>query len=91
LGAVVSWLAFGLLAGLIARIVTPGRQVSGCLPTIAVGMIGALIGGFIGEAVLGEPDSHFRWDLGPFLLAVLGAIILLLALNALGVRRHRFF
>jgi uncharacterized membrane protein YeaQ/YmgE (transglycosylase-associated protein family) len=89
--AVLSWLVFGLLAGLVARMVTPGRQVSGCLPTIAVGMIGALIGGFVGEAVLGDPDTRFEWELGSFLLAVLGAVVLLLALNALGARRHRFF
>lgn len=87
---IISWLLFGLLAGAVARALVPGRHGIGCLGTIAVGMVGALIGGLIGEVVLGDEDTRFRWDLGPFLLAVLGAIVLLLALRALAGRR-RFF
>ena len=86
---IISWLLFGLLAGLVARAVTPGRQSIGCLATVAVGLVGALLGGLIGNVVLGH-KVHFGWDLGPFLLAVLGAIVLLLALEALAGRRRRF-
>jgi uncharacterized membrane protein YeaQ/YmgE (transglycosylase-associated protein family) len=86
---IVSWALFGLLAGLVARAVTPGRQKIGCLPTLAVGLVGALLGGLIGNVVLGH-KVHFGWDLGPFLLAVLGAVVLLLALEALGGRRRRW-
>ena len=84
---VISFLLFGLLAGLAARAVTPGRQAIGCLPTVAVGALGALLGGLIGDQVLGY-DKHWGWHLGSFLLAVLGAVILLLALEALGGRRR---
>jgi uncharacterized membrane protein YeaQ/YmgE (transglycosylase-associated protein family) len=84
---VLSFLVFGLLAGLVARLVTPGRQAIGCLPTIAVGVVGALIGGFLGDAVLGH-KVRFGWHLGPFLLAVAGAVVLLLALEALSGRRR---
>jgi uncharacterized membrane protein YeaQ/YmgE (transglycosylase-associated protein family) len=84
---IISWVVFGLLAGLIARAVTPGRHKIGCLPTLAVGLVGALIGGVIGNVVLGH-KVHFGWDLGPFLLAVVGAVVLLLALEALGGRRR---
>jgi uncharacterized membrane protein YeaQ/YmgE (transglycosylase-associated protein family) len=87
---IVSWLFFGLLAGFVARAVTPGRQKIGCLPTLAVGLVGALVGGLIGDVVLGH-KVHFGWDLGPFLLAVLGAVVLLLALEALAGRRKRLF
>jgi uncharacterized membrane protein YeaQ/YmgE (transglycosylase-associated protein family) len=88
---ILSWLLFGLLAGLVARAVTPGRHSIGCLPTLAVGLVGALVGGLIGDVVLGH-RVHFGWDLGPFLLAVLGAVVLLLALEALaGKRQRRFF
>ena len=87
MGAVLSWLLFGLLAGLVARALTPGRVVTGCFPTVAVGMVGALIGGLIGGLVLGDPDARFRWDLGPFLLAVLGSIALLVLLGAVSRRR----
>jgi uncharacterized membrane protein YeaQ/YmgE (transglycosylase-associated protein family) len=85
---VVSWILFGLLAGLVARAVTPGRQKIGCLPTLAVGLVGALIGGLIGNVVFGH-KVHFGWHLGPFVLAVLGAIVLLLALEAVAGRRGR--
>ena len=56
------------------------------LPTLAVGLVGALLGGLIGNVLLGH-KVHFGWDLGPFLLAVSGAIVLLLALEALAGRR----
>lgn len=83
---IFSWILFGLLAGVVARAVTPGRHAAGCLPTLAVGIFGAMIGGLAGEVIFDE-EVRFGWDLGPFLLAVLGAIVLLLALEALGKRR----
>jgi uncharacterized membrane protein YeaQ/YmgE (transglycosylase-associated protein family) len=84
---ILSWILFGLVAGAVARMAVPGRQASGCLATLAVGLAGALLGGFIGELIFGR-DIDFGWDLGPFLLAVGGAIVLLLALDALAARRH---
>ena len=83
---VVSFLLFGFVAGLVARALTPGRQAIGCLATIAVGIAGALIGGVIGDVVLGH-RVRFSWHFGPFLLAVLGAVVLLLLLEAVAGRR----
>ena len=85
---VISWILFGLLAGAVARLFVPGRQAIGCIGTLAVGIVGALIGGLIGEVVLGDDDTRFRWDLGPFLLAVAGSIVLLLVIQAIGGRRR---
>ena len=82
-----SWIVFGLLAGAIARLVVPGAQRIGCLATTAVGVLGALIGGFVGEAVL-DRDIDVRFDLGPFLLAVVGATALLLLHEAARGRRR---
>jgi uncharacterized membrane protein YeaQ/YmgE (transglycosylase-associated protein family) len=82
----LSWILFGLLAGAVARMVVPGRHKIGCLPTIAVGIVGALIGGVIGQVVLGH-KVRFGFGLGPFALAVIGAIVLLLALEAMAGRR----
>ena len=79
---IFGWILFGLLAGAVARAVTPGRHSIGCIGTMAVGVIGALLGGLLGEAVF-EDEIEFGWDLKPFLLAVAGAVVLLLALNAL--------
>jgi uncharacterized membrane protein YeaQ/YmgE (transglycosylase-associated protein family) len=83
----LSWILFGLVAGAIARLLVPGRQSIGCLATLAVGIAGALIGGFLGELLL-DREIEFGWDLGPFLVAVLGAVLLLLALNAIAGRRR---
>jgi uncharacterized membrane protein YeaQ/YmgE (transglycosylase-associated protein family) len=83
---ILSFLLFGLVAGLVARLVTPGRQAIGCLPTVAVGMVGAFLGGLIGDAALGH-KVHLGWHWGPFLLSVAGAVILLLALEAIAGRR----
>ena len=85
---VLSWALFGLVAGAIARMIVPGRQTLGCLATMAIGLVGALIGGLIGQVVL-DRDVDFRWDLGPFLLAVAGSVLLLLTLEALAGRRRR--
>jgi uncharacterized membrane protein YeaQ/YmgE (transglycosylase-associated protein family) len=84
---IVSFLLFGLLAGLVARALTPGRQAIGCLPTLAVGVVGALLGGVIGNVVLGH-KVHFGWHLGPFLLAVVGAVVLLLLLETIAGKRR---
>jgi uncharacterized membrane protein YeaQ/YmgE (transglycosylase-associated protein family) len=84
---ILSFLLFGLVAGLVARAVTPGRQAIGCLPTLAVGVVGAFLGGLIGDVVLGH-KIRFGWHLGPFLLAMVGAVVLLLLLESLAGRRR---
>ena len=83
---ILSFLIFGLVAGLVARLVTPGRQAIGCLATVVVGIVGAFIGGLIGDVVFGH-KIHFGWHLGPFLLAVVGAVLLLLLLESIQGRR----
>ncbi len=84
---IVSWIVFGLAAGAVARLLVPGSGGIGCIGTLAVGIVGALFGGFAGEALLGH-EVRFGWRLGPFLLAVLGAVAFLLVLRALGTRRR---
>jgi len=82
---IIGWIFFGLLAGAVARALTPGRQQIGCFGTLAVGVIGALLGGFLGEAVF-DTEVRFAWDVKPFLLAVACSTLLLLGLNALSRR-----
>ena len=83
---IFSWIVFGLLAGFVARIVAPGRNRLGCLTTLIVGIAGAFIGGLIGDVILGH-KVHYSFDPVPFLFAVVGAVVLLLALQAVSGRR----
>ena len=83
------WILLGLLAGTLAKFLVPGRDPSGCIVTIVLGTVGAFIGGLIGDVALGH-DVRPAWHLGPFLLAVAGSVVLLLALEALAGRRRRW-
>ena len=69
------WALFGLLAGVVAKFFMPGRAPSGWLVTIALGLLGAVVGGGIGH-LLGWGDIA-GFDLRSFALAVGGAVLLL--------------
>jgi uncharacterized membrane protein YeaQ/YmgE (transglycosylase-associated protein family) len=79
---IIAWIILGLFAGTIARAIIPGRtEPGGCIGTTAVGVLGALIGGFIASALdVGEIDQFF--DLGTWLIAIGGSVILLLIIRA---------
>jgi uncharacterized membrane protein YeaQ/YmgE (transglycosylase-associated protein family) len=79
---IIGWILLGLLAGTIARAIIPGRtEPGGCIGTTAIGILGALIGGFIATALdVGEIDDFF--DLGTWLIAIGGSILLLLLIRA---------
>jgi uncharacterized membrane protein YeaQ/YmgE (transglycosylase-associated protein family) len=79
---IIAWILLGLFAGAIARALVPGRTgPGGCIGTTAIGILGALIGGFIASALdIGEIDEFF--DLGTWLIAIGGSVILLLIIRA---------
>jgi uncharacterized membrane protein YeaQ/YmgE (transglycosylase-associated protein family) len=83
----LSWIALGLIAGFLARLVVPGRHNIGCLATLAVGVAGALIGGLVAEAVFDE-EIDFAFDLKSLAIATVFAVVLLLALQAMAGRRR---
>jgi uncharacterized membrane protein YeaQ/YmgE (transglycosylase-associated protein family) len=80
---IIGWIVLGLLAGAIARAIIPGEtEPGGCIGTTAVGILGALIGGFIATALdIGEIDDFF--DLGTWLIAIGGSVLLLVVINAI--------
>ena len=83
---VFAWILFGLLAGGIAKFIMPGKDPGGCLLTIIIGILGALLGGFLGTHVLhiGEISGFNLRSLG---LAILGSFLLLLVFRLLIARR----
>jgi uncharacterized membrane protein YeaQ/YmgE (transglycosylase-associated protein family) len=80
---IIAWIVLGLLAGTIARALIPGRtEPGGCIGTTAIGILGALLGGFLASALdIGEIDEFF--DLGTWLIAIGGSVILLLIIRAI--------
>jgi uncharacterized membrane protein YeaQ/YmgE (transglycosylase-associated protein family) len=82
--SLLAWVVVGLLAGLLARRIV-GDNRSGCLYTIAVGVLGALIGGALMQWA-GEKGIN-EFDLRAILVSALGAVLLLLVLQAIGGRR----
>ena len=72
---IIAWIIFGLIAGVIAKLLMPGKDPGGFFVTILIGIAGALVGGFIGSAMGVGDVSGFNF--GSFVVAVLGAILLL--------------
>jgi uncharacterized membrane protein YeaQ/YmgE (transglycosylase-associated protein family) len=73
---IISWIVFGLIAGLIAKFLMPGRDPGGFIITILLGVVGAVIGGFIANALGIGGVTGF--DLHSFFVAVVGALVLLI-------------
>lgn len=83
---VIAWLIVGFVAGALAQRVTRSPK-RGCLGTIVVGIVGALIGGALWRWASGDEGSAFdEFDLGSLVVAFLGSVLLLLVLDAIGPR-----
>ena len=70
----LTWIIIGLLAGAIAKAITPGRDPSGCIVTILLGIGGALIAGFLGQQL----DWYEPGEGAGFLAAIVGAVLILI-------------
>ena len=82
---VLGWIVLGLVAGAIAKAVHRGDEPGGLFGTFVVGIVGAIIGGFIASAIgVGSVSSFF--SLGTWLIAIGGALLLLLIYDALSRR-----
>ena len=70
---VLGWIIFGLIVGVVGKLLMPGKDPGGFIATVALGILGALIGGFLGRlaGMYGEEDPV------GFVMAVIGAILLL--------------
>ena len=87
---IIVLLVIGLIAGLVARLLLPGRDSIGILGTIAVGIIGSFVGGFLWELVeFHTVETHHFRSVG-ILGSIVGAFVVLLLLRVTGLERgHR--
>ncbi|MFI8916605.1 GlsB/YeaQ/YmgE family stress response membrane protein [Streptomyces sp. NPDC053513] len=85
---IIGWILLGLLAGIIAKALMPGRDPGGCIVTILIGIAGALLGGWLGKVIFGVDSIDGFFELSTWIAAIVGSVILLL-LYRLVVGRRR--
>jgi uncharacterized membrane protein YeaQ/YmgE (transglycosylase-associated protein family) len=80
---VLGWMLFGLIVGALAKLLMPGRDPGGIIVTMAIGIVGALVGGWLGRAVgwYGPNDG------AGYIVSILGAILLLWIYRMIVTRR----
>ena len=84
---IIAWIVLGLLAGLIARAILPGHDSVGVIATMLIGVVGAVIGGFVAE-LLGFKGLGTFFEVRTWIIAVAGAFVLLGILRMVA-RGHR--
>ena len=82
----IAWIVLGLIAGAIAKALMPGRDPGGCIITIIIGIVGALLGGFL-ATLLGFGGLAGGLDWRNLIIAILGSMVLLVIWRMLRGRR----
>jgi len=73
---IIGWIVLGLIAGAIAKAIMPGNDPGGLIITLLLGVVGALLGGFIGSRLFDVGLENF-WSIQTWLLAIVGSLIVL--------------
>ena len=84
---IIAFIILGLLAGIIAKMLLPGEDPGGFIITTIVGIVGALLGGFLAGVIFDSDPLDEFFDLSTWLTAIIGSIILLLIYRAVAGRR----
>jgi uncharacterized membrane protein YeaQ/YmgE (transglycosylase-associated protein family) len=82
MGHLIGQILFGLVVGVIAKFLMPGKDPGGVIITAIIGMVGSLIGTFVGRMLWGGPDYSAGW-----ITAILGSILLLAGYRMIAGRR----
>ena len=88
LGLIIYLLVIGIVAGYLARLLVPGRDPMGFWATVALGVIGSFIGGFVGYAIFNEDLDQGALQASGIIGSIVGAVIALLIWRALGGRER---
>ncbi len=85
---IIGWLIFGGLVGWIASKFMGTDAQQGILMNIVVGIVGALIGGFVWGLISNDPEPYQFWDIGSWITAIIGACLLLWLVSLFTGRRR---
>jgi uncharacterized membrane protein YeaQ/YmgE (transglycosylase-associated protein family) len=86
---IIAFLILGLLAGAIAKAILPGDDPGGIIVTMLIGVVGALLGGFLASALFDAHPLDEFFDLSTWITAIIGAVVLLVVWRMVtGNRRH---
>ncbi|MYT25611.1 GlsB/YeaQ/YmgE family stress response membrane protein [Streptomyces sp. SID7760] len=85
---IIAWILIGLLAGLIAKAIMPGKDPGGIIITTLIGIAGGLLGGWLGKVIFGVDSIDGFFDLSTWIAAIVGSVILL-ALYRVTIGRGR--
>lgn len=72
ISSIIGWIVFGIIVGLIARMLMPGKQPMGWIATMILGIVGSFAGGFITSMVTGRENQPANW-----IMSIVGALIVL--------------
>jgi uncharacterized membrane protein YeaQ/YmgE (transglycosylase-associated protein family) len=84
---IIGWIVLGLLAGAIAKVIMPGKDPGGIIITMLIGIVGALLGGFLASVLFDINVNDEFFDLATWVSAIAGALILLLLYRLFTGRR----
>src|SRR3954467_1796332 len=87
IGNIIAAIVIGIIAGYLGRALLPGDDSMGFVATVIVGIVGALVGYFLFTSLLGIGDDN-KFDLGGILGSIVGVMIVLLVLRAVGGKRR---
>lgn len=74
--SILGWIVLGLIVGALAKLIMPGKDPGGFIVTILIGIVGSILGGFIGRAIFHEGLTGF-FHLRTWILGLIGSLILL--------------
>jgi uncharacterized membrane protein YeaQ/YmgE (transglycosylase-associated protein family) len=86
---IIGWIILGLLAGAVAKAILPGDDPGGIIVTMIIGIVGALLGGFLAQVLFGNDTVDEFFDISTWLTAIIGSIILLLLYRVVVGRGRR--
>ncbi|MEU6981148.1 MULTISPECIES: GlsB/YeaQ/YmgE family stress response membrane protein [unclassified Streptomyces] len=85
---IIAWILLGLLAGIIAKALMPGRDPGGCIVTILIGVAGALLGGWLGKVIFHVDAVDGFFELSTWIAAIVGSLLLLTVYRLVAGRRQ---